>query len=201
MTQMDGGDDAAEVARARSGDEDAFRRLVEGHSSRLFRVAYRMTGNVMDAEDVVQETFLKAYQRLKQFEERASFGTWLHRIAVHSACDLLRRRKAQPTIAGGATGSDEDWVAAAPAAEPGPDRLAEAAQVQHRVARAMSRLSDQERTAFVLRHFEQMSTREIGAALGVDDGAAKHSVFRAVRKLREALEVFVSAPRTETESR
>jgi RNA polymerase sigma-70 factor, ECF subfamily len=196
MNQMDGGD-AAEVARARSGDEDAFRRLVERHSSRLFRLAYRMTGNAMDAEDVVQESFLKAYQRLGQFEERASFASWLHRIGVHTACDLLRRRRARPRPVPNADDSD-DPAEALPAGDPGPDRLAESEQVQRRVAGAMSRLSEQERAAFVLRHYEQMTTREIGVALGVDDGAAKHSVFRAVRKLREALLPFVRAVGTET---
>jgi RNA polymerase sigma-70 factor (ECF subfamily) len=197
MTQMDGGD-AAEVARARSGDEDAFRRLVERHSSRLFRLAYRMTGNAMDAEDVVQESFLKAYQRLGQFEERASFASWLHRIGVHTACDLLRRRRPQPRPVPHPDGPDVSAADALPAADPGPDRLAESEQVQRGVTRAMSRLSEQERAAFVLRHFEQMTTREIGAALGVDEGAAKHSVFRAVRKLREALLPFVRPVGTET---
>jgi RNA polymerase sigma-70 factor (ECF subfamily) len=192
MHQMDGGD-AAEVARARSGDEAAFGRLVLRHSSRLFRLAYRMTGNAADAEDVVQETFLKAYQRLGQFEERASFGSWLHRIGAHAACDLLRRRRTQPRPLPGNDAADEPAAEAVPAGDPGPERLAQSAEVQRRVASALGRLSDQERAAFVLRHYEEWTTREIGDALGVDSGAAKHSVFRAVRKLREALRPFVGA--------
>ena len=91
--------DQAVVARARSGDADAFRLLVERHSRPLFRLAYRMTGNESDAEDVVQETLLRAYRQLGKFDERASFGTWLYRIATNYALDLLRaqsRRREQP---------------------------------------------------------------------------------------------------------
>src|SRR5947208_3345850 len=84
--------DAAAVSRARGGDADAFRLLVDRHSNAVFRVAYRMTGNEHDADDVVQETLLRAYRQLARFEERANFGTWLHRIAINCSLDLLRAR-------------------------------------------------------------------------------------------------------------
>ncbi len=85
--------DAAAVSRARSGDSQAFRLLVEHHSRNIFRLAYRMTGNEQDAEDVVQETFLKAFRQLNGFEERSNFSTWLYRIGVNCALDLLRKRR------------------------------------------------------------------------------------------------------------
>src|ERR1051326_7966733 len=85
--------DLDQVARARSGDTEAFRSLVERHSRSLFRLAYRMTGNQQDAEDVVQESFLRAYKQLSKFDERASFGTWLYRIAMNCSLDLVRARK------------------------------------------------------------------------------------------------------------
>src|SRR5438445_3761480 len=91
MSRMDGSD-AERVAQALAGDRDAFRVLVERHSRSVFRLAFRMTGNEHDAEDVVQETFLKAYRKLDAFEERAQFGSWLHRIAANCAYDLLRAR-------------------------------------------------------------------------------------------------------------
>jgi RNA polymerase sigma-70 factor, ECF subfamily len=190
--------DAAEVARARRGDEDAFRGLVERYSSLLFRVAYRITGNPEDAEDVVQETFLKAFRRLDQYEERASFGSWLHPIAVRTACDLLRRRRAQPARVEIAADAP-DPLDAAPAPDPSPDRLLEGREVHDHLGRALERLSRRERAAFVLRHFEQMSTREIAAALGMDEGTVKQSVFRAVRKLRPLLLPLV-APHVGTET-
>src|SRR5437867_1106481 len=85
--------DAALVTRARGGDQDAFRVLVERHSQALFRLAYRMTGNEHDAEDMVQETFLRAHRQLGRFESRSSFSTWLHRIAANCSLDLLRKRQ------------------------------------------------------------------------------------------------------------
>src|ERR1041384_769093 len=85
--------DAAFVDRARSGDADAYRVLVERHTRALFRLAYRMTGNEQDAEDVVQESFLRAYRQLGKFDERASFGTWLYRIAANCSLDTVRSRK------------------------------------------------------------------------------------------------------------
>src|SRR5260370_39871179 len=84
--------DVAAISRARGGASDAFRLLVERHSKTICRVAYRMTGNEHDADDVVQETFLRAYRTLDRFEERANFSTWLHRIAVNCSLDLLRAR-------------------------------------------------------------------------------------------------------------
>ena len=188
---MEDTDDAA-VARALSGDGDAFGGLVQRHSRSVFRLAYRMTGNEQDAEDIVQETFLRAYRQLARYESRSSFSTWLYRIAANCSLDLIRSRKhARPAPAG--PDDETDWMATLPAPDPGPDRLAFSGQVQDRVARAMNTLSEMERASFVLRHFEGHSIEEISGLLGVGASAAKHSIFRAVQKLRKALEPMVSA--------
>src|SRR5512132_3677967 len=84
--------DAAAVALARDGDSEAFRALVERHSRAVYRLAHRMTGSPQDAEDVVQETFLRAYKQLGRFESRANFSTWLHRIAINCSIDAIRSR-------------------------------------------------------------------------------------------------------------
>ena len=84
--------DAHDVTQAQAGDEPAFRRLVERHSRGVFQLAFRLTGSEPDAEDVVQDAFLKAYRELKRFESRSSFRTWVHRITVNCAYDLLRQR-------------------------------------------------------------------------------------------------------------
>jgi RNA polymerase sigma-70 factor, ECF subfamily len=176
--------DRAAVARAQAGDSDSFRLLVERHSRGVFRLAYRITGHHEDAEDVVQETFLRAYRQLEHFENRASFGTWLYRIAANYALDLVRMHRRY---------QDEDAMASAPAVEPAPDRIAYGAEVRDKVASALGLLSGQERTAFVLRHYEGFSIEEIGEALGTGASATKHSIFRAVQKLRRALEPVVSS--------
>jgi RNA polymerase sigma-70 factor, ECF subfamily len=188
--------DAAAVALARDGDSEAFKSLVERHSRAVYRLAHRMTGNPQDAEDVVQETFLKAYRQLGRFESRANFGTWLHRIAVNCSIDVIRARKHQETahdavdldtLDGG--GGQHDPV------DPSPERLMLSTEVQEQVTRAMDGLTHMERAAFVLRHFEGHSIDEISRALNLKANAAKHSIFRAVRKMRLALEPFVESER------
>jgi RNA polymerase sigma-70 factor (ECF subfamily) len=188
-------DDGAAVERARSGDADAFRLLVERHSRNVFRLAFRMTGNEHDAEDVVQETFLRAYRQLDKYETRSSFGTWLFRIASNYSLDLLRSRKRREDKRERSKPEQADILESMPATTPGPDRVVFSGQVQGRVEAALDELTEQERTAFVLRHFEGMSIEEIGNVLGTGTNATKHSVFRAVQKLRRSLEPLVGAAR------
>ncbi len=189
--------DRAFVAKARLGDPDAFRALVEHHSRPLFRLAFRMTGNQQDAEDVVQESFLRAYRQLGKFDERASFGTWLYRIATNCSLDAMRSRKrrSEQQAPEGVSAGMEDPVLSLPSGDPTPERAAMSGEVRERVVEAMNELSDSERSAFVLRHFEGMRIEDISRVLGCQPGAAKHSVFRAVQKLRRALEPLVSGAR------
>jgi RNA polymerase sigma-70 factor (ECF subfamily) len=187
--------DRACVAQARTGDGDAFRVLVERHSRSLFRLAYRMTGNESDAEDVVQESFLRAYRQLDKFDDRASFGTWIYRIAANCSLDLVRGRKRRSEQHAPADPERDDTVLSLPATAPSPEREAQSGQVRDRVAEAMQELSPTERTAFVLRHFEGMCIEDVSRVLDCAPGAAKHSVFRAVQKLRRALEPLVSTAR------
>jgi RNA polymerase sigma-70 factor (ECF subfamily) len=189
MIRMDGGD-AAHVAQALGGDQDAFRVLVERHSRTLFRLAYRMTGNEQDAEEVVQETMLRAYRRLDKFEARANFGTWLYRIGVNCSLDLMRKRRPELKRRQLAKDGDtemQDPLETAVSNDPGPDRLILSGELGEQVRVAMMQLSPVERTAFVMRHFEGNSIEEIGQTLGLGAGATKNSVFRAVQKLRQHL--------------
>jgi RNA polymerase sigma-70 factor, ECF subfamily len=190
--------DIAAVSRARSGDADAFRGLVEQHSRSIFRVAYRMTGNEHDADDVVQETFLRAYRQIDKFEERANFGTWLHRIAVNCSLDLLRSRGRHERYRIKNDDEDGDMTREFESTDPQPDRLLLSAELKDHVLAALERLSGNERTAFVLRHFEGMPVEEIGRTLGIQVNAAKHTIFRAVRKLRESLEPLVRSTQCNT---
>jgi RNA polymerase sigma-70 factor (ECF subfamily) len=184
--------DGAVVIRAQSGDGDAFRMLVERHSRSVFRLAYRMTGNEQDAEDVVQETFLRAYKQLHHYESRSSFATWLYRIASNYSLDLIRMRKRHEQKRETGTEEGRDVLDTVPATAPGQDRLVFSNQVSERVSAAMNELSDLERSAFVLRHFERLSIEEIGGMLGTSLNATKHSIFRAVQKLRKRLEPLVA---------
>ena len=155
-----------------------------------------MTGNQQDAEDVVQESFLRAYRQLARFDERASFGTWLYRIATNCSLDVVRARKRRSEHVAPV---DEELAAdpmqELPSPGPTPERSALSSEVRERVTEAMKDLSDTERAAFVLRHYEGMRIEEVSRILDCQPGAAKHSVFRAVQKLRRALEPIVSAAR------
>ncbi len=184
--------DAAAVALARDGDSEAFRTLVERHSRAVYRIAHRMTGTSEDAEDVVQDTFLKVHKQLSRFESRANFGTWLHRIAVNCSIDLIRSRPHRET---GHDAMDLDQFGAEENTEgirASPERLMLSTEVQERINAAMSGLSPMERAAFMLRHFEGHSIEEISQSLGLKTNATKHSIFRAVRKMRAALEPLVA---------
>ena len=183
---MEAGDVAAALARARQGDGEAFRVLVDLHARAAFALAFRLTGDSRDAEDVVQESFIRAYRQLGRFESRSNFGTWLHRIIVNCAMDALRSRhtrREERTM-----NPADDLPDVLPADGPSPERLARSAEIRRRAETSMSLLTPQERVAFALRHYEGRSIDDIGRTLGVQKSAAKHAVFRAVRKLRAALE-------------
>ena len=179
--------DQAAIQRVLAGDSEGFRTLVERHSRALFRLAYRIAGNEADAEDVVQESFLRAYRGLAQYDGRATFQSWIYRIASNYALDLLaaKKRRNWEQIDG-----DEDHAGALeslPAGSATPERLALSSQVREHVETALGELTDLERTAFVLRHYEGLSLEEIGSAMGINLNSVKQGVFRAVQKLRVAL--------------
>jgi RNA polymerase sigma-70 factor (ECF subfamily) len=183
---MTASDAPAVLARARQGDNDAFRALVEKHSRSAFRLAFRMTGNEQDAEDVVQESFLRAFRHLSRFEARADFGTWLYRIVANCSVEMMRTRQARQTRARMEPLDERTTVPAGDG--PGPDRLAESADIKRRVAAALDALSPLERAAFTLRHYEGRTIDEISRTLKLGTSAAKHAVFRAVKKLRVELQ-------------
>lgn len=187
MLEMEASDGVA-VAQVQAGDREAFRALVERHSQTIFRVAFRMTGKEEDAEEVVQEAFLRAYRSIGRFEARANFSTWLYRIAVNCTLDLLEKRKHRQEQSITHNEDDDGPAIQLVASIPGPDRQLYSSELQQKVATALSELTPVERIAFSMRHFENRSIEEIGKTLNVRVGAAKNTVFRAVKKMRRALE-------------
>jgi RNA polymerase sigma-70 factor (ECF subfamily) len=173
------------LAQAKAGNREAFRTLVERHSRAVFRVAYRITGSEADAEDVVQETFLRAYTELARFEARAGFGTWLHRIAANCSIDLIRRRPKH--VVADQDDQTEPLLARLASPAPGPEREAAGRQMRERIDGVLKELTPLERAAFTLRHLEQRSIEEISSVLGQNSEATRHSIFRAVAKMRRAL--------------
>jgi RNA polymerase sigma-70 factor (ECF subfamily) len=186
--------DAALVAQALAGDRDAYGLLVQRHSRSLFALAYRVTGNQDDADEVVQETFLRAYRSLSRFEQRSNFGTWLYRITMNCALDLKQKRK--PEVGSVQVAEDpepgEQQVQLA-SSSPSQEQVMFGTQVREKVAQAMKLLSKTERAAFVMRHLEGRSIEEIAGVLGQKPNATKNSIFRAVQKMRQELGPLVNA--------
>lgn len=170
-----------------SGDRDAYAVLVTRHSRAIFRVAYRITGNEADADEVVQDAFLRGYRKLEGFESRANFGTWIYRIAVRCALDKIGGRKVDDESRVGDEDDREQHEVQVADQSPGPERVLLSGEIAAVQQAAMYSLTPTERSAFVMRHMEDRSTEEIGTALGIRPNAAKQAVFRAVQKLRRRL--------------
>jgi RNA polymerase sigma-70 factor, ECF subfamily len=186
MLRMDTRDDTA-IRAVLAGDKEAYAALVERHSGKLFRVAFRITGNEADAEDVVQEALLRGYRKLESFGSRSDFGTWIYRIAVRCALDRIGGSKiGESNRISETTNREQDEVQIA-GQEAGPERLLLSGEIRAMQEIAMYSLSPTERTAFALRHLEDRTTEEIATAMGIPPNAARQSVFRAIQKLRRRL--------------
>jgi RNA polymerase sigma factor (sigma-70 family) len=159
-------DDHATVRTVLSGDKEAYGRLVALHSRALFRVAYRITGNEADADEVVQDAFLRGYRKLETFEARAHFGSWIYRIAVRCALDRVAARRGKALGSAAEMDADRETVQIADGA-PDPERLALSGEMGAVRESAMQGLTAEERTAFTLRHMEGCSLEEIASALDI----------------------------------
>jgi RNA polymerase sigma-70 factor (ECF subfamily) len=173
------------VALAR-GDRDALSVLMERHYRRIYRVALSYLRDPEDALDVVQETFVKAFQNASRWDARAEVGSWLTRIGINQAIDRYRRtRRRRQTEAPLDDGGDHDprWSDGAPS----PEREAMGREAGARLARALRILPERQRAIVVLRHYDQMTLDEIADTLGLSLGTVKSSLHRALVRLRERL--------------
>jgi len=173
----------------RAGDLDAFERLYEMHAARMKSIAWNLLGNAGDAEDAVQEAFLKIYRGAKTFRAGAAFSTWTYRILVNTCYDALRRRKSRPV----ATSLDYDVAASGrgtPAAPPGADHPLRLA-----LEKAVARLHPRHRAVFLLFAVEGFTHGEIGRILGIPEGTSKTFLFEAKKKLQRWLKPQVSGER------
>lgn len=184
-------DDAERVERARHGDQAAFRLLVEAHARPLFGVCVRITRDATLAEDAVQEALYQAWRHLADFDGRSAFSSWLHRIGVNAALEQLRRNaRHSHELLAAPVGEDEDadFLDLQADDAPGPDAHARGAEIGRHAAAHLAAMSALERAAFVLRHVEGESLETIAATLSLNIGQSKQAIFRAVRKLRGAMQ-------------
>ena len=182
-------DEPTLIRTARNGDESAFRALFDAHSGRVFGLAFRYLRNQTDAEDVLQETFIRAYNALDAYDptKTVSFALWINRIGINCSIDALRRgrrRSAEPL-----EGEVMNTLAAR-APEDDPERVARNREVRRRIDQALDRLSPRQRMIFTLRHDLGYTTREIAQSVGTTEGSVKKHLFRAVDALKKRLRRF-----------
>ena len=169
---MTGSDDARLVGETLEGNLSAFERLVDRYQQALYNVAFRITGDAADAEDIAQSAFLKAYEKLRSYDPKFKFFSWLYRIAVNEALNTQKKRRhhdalEESTLADHATDEqvDRDGI----------------------IQRCLDRLTPDHRTVVILRHFEDLSYEEIGETLGLPVKTVKSRLFSARVKLRDLL--------------
>jgi RNA polymerase sigma-70 factor, ECF subfamily len=174
----------------RSGDRQEFARLVDAYSGSLHRLALKMLGNEADAEDVLQNTFLKALEHIRGFEGRSKLSTWLYRIASNEALMLLRKHRPETSFADNAVQDGEegekepvqltDWCCL-------PEEEFLTAESRTALERAVQRLPEILRIVFILRDIESLSIQETSQVLGLSETAVKTRLLRARLRLREDL--------------
>ncbi|MGH9470890.1 MAG: sigma-70 family RNA polymerase sigma factor [Terriglobia bacterium] len=177
------------VQEAKAGNNEAFEELVNRYEKKIYRLALRLTGNQQDAEDVLQEAFLKAFEHLADFRQDSRFYTWIVRIAVNEGLMKLRKRRSDRSEPLEAVVDDEgqvmprefrDW-------KPNPEQLMGQEEIERILMNAAQDLSPGLRAVFFLRDVEELSTEETAEALGLTTGAVKARLFRARMQLREEL--------------
>ncbi len=181
-------DEAAVVARAKAGESSAFSELVRRYERKIFRLAQNITGNREDAEDVMQEAFLKAYTHLDRFAGDSRFYTWLVRIAVNEGLMKLRKRRPNEFSLDAPVESDEDLMPREIADwGPSPEQRFARTQVTEILSAAIEKLDPDFRIVFVLRDIEELSTEETAQLLGLSIPAVKSRLLRARLRLRQRL--------------
>jgi RNA polymerase sigma-70 factor (ECF subfamily) len=177
-------DDTRLVAQLRAGDEDAYRELVDTYRDRIITVVARVAGSHADAEDLAQETFLKAFNAIDRFAGQSALYTWLYRIGVNTARDWVAHKRRRPAI------SLDSLPAGAvdpPTREPGPLQAVAIDELRASVRAAMQRLPEPFRTTLILREMEGHTYEEVAQILEVSIGTVESRIFRARTKLRAIL--------------
>ena len=195
-------DDIALATEAKQGDKGAFTELVNHYAQRVFRVARHITKNDQDAEDVLQDTFLKAYSHLGQFEGNAKFYTWIVRVAVNEALMRMRRGKNRVTVSldQELETSDGAIQRELPAETESPEESLSRTELRESLTQAIDSLSEIYRPVFVLRDVEGLSTEETAEMLNLSLPAVKSRLLRARLQLRQKLRRFLKKDERQEEN-
>jgi RNA polymerase sigma-70 factor (ECF subfamily) len=171
------------------GDRAAFREFVEQYKKKVYYLALDMVGNAVDAEDISQEVFLKVFRSFATFRKDAKLGSWLYRVTYNASIDHLRRKEFVPEPVGDDVleSRSRDSAGLLHGGTVDPAAAVESSQLQARIARALEKVSPQEKAVFLLRHYDDLMLKDIASSLGLSIGSVKSYLFRAVRKLQKEL--------------
>ncbi|MEO8034723.1 MAG: sigma-70 family RNA polymerase sigma factor [Acidobacteriota bacterium] len=174
------------IDRSLSGDGDAYAMIVERFQRRIYRVAFAIVRDDVEADGITQDTFVKAYLSLGKFQGRAELETWLTRITINLSRDFLRRRRFVSLITPGSD-DEREMIFEAVDERPGPERQMMAVQLRAAIRNAEKALSAQQKVIFRLRHYENLSLEDIAGHLGLRPGTVRAHLFRAIHKIRQEL--------------
>lgn len=185
-------EEAAEIRKILAGEIDRFEYFVKTYQKRIYRLVYTLLRDPAEADGATQDVFVKAFRALAAFKGESAFETWLTRIAINTVRDVVRRRRPVILFSELYGDGEEDGPEIPAALDPADGTSAErdlmSREIRRRIADALVSLSPRQRAVFVMKHYEERSIAEIGAATGLDEGTIKSHLFRAARKLRERLE-------------
>jgi len=187
------------IDRFCKGDHAAFHELVGRHKKKIYYLAYDITGDHHEAEDISQEVFIKMYRSLKTFRRDAKISSWLYQVTVNASIDSLRKKSSRQAKPIGEFDrlSIQESLAASGAHVFDPLRSTESSQIQNHISQALKKISPKERTIFVMRHYNDLKLNEIAEVLGITIGTVKSLLFRAIRKLRKELSSYSTDPSPE----
>ena len=179
------------IRHAQEGDKEAFRTLFEENKNLIFSLAYRYAKNMEDAEDILQDTFIKAYHSLHTFQlqNNSTFSSWIYRICINCSIDFLRKNKKRKQS------SDQNVeIQDVPSSHPSmdPESPKNLDDVQEKLNHVLEQLSSRQRMIFILKHYQEMSTREIAEYMNCSEGSVKKQLFRAVTLVKENFKPFIS---------
>ena len=178
------------IARTLAGDGGAFGLLVERFQRKIYRVAYAIVRDEVEADTITQDTFIQAYTHLAKFQGRSEFETWLTRIAINRSRDSLRRRRFLRFFSSSDDEENREGFVEPVDDRPDPEREIMAHQLRGAIELAERQLSAQQKVIFRLRHYENRSLEEIAQLLGLRAGTVRAHLFRAIHKIRKQLEAF-----------
>jgi len=177
------------IRHAQEGDREAFRKLFEENKNLIFSLAYRYTKNMEDAEDILQDTFIKAYHSLHTFQlqNNSTFSSWIYRICINCSIDFLRKNKKRKQS------SDQNVeIQAVPSSHfsTDPESPRKLSDVQEKLNQVLEKLSTRQRMIFILKHYQEMGTKEIAEYMNCSEGSVKKQLFRAVSVVKENFRQF-----------